>query len=295
MILLTGAAGKTGREVLGALLAKGEAVRTLVHHPEHIPALEALGARHVMVGDMRERADMQRALFGVRRVYHICPNVSPDERAIGENLISAATAAGVERFVFHSVLHPQTEAMPHHWQKLRVEERLFTSGLPYTILQPAVYMQNILVHWETIVTEGIYPVPYPPETRLSWVDLHDVGQAAAIVLTEPGHVDATYELVGTLPFSPHDVAARLSRRLGRPVNVAVVPIEDWEQQARRAGLGSYQVDALIRMFRYYARFGLCGNPRVLGWLLRRPPAALEDIIDAHIRQQSVAGKRNSEN
>ena len=63
-------------------------------------------------------------------VYHVCPNVSPDEIAIGRVSIAAARSAGVEHFVYHSVLHPQTEAMPHHWLKLRVEEALITSGLP---------------------------------------------------------------------------------------------------------------------------------------------------------------------
>jgi uncharacterized protein YbjT (DUF2867 family) len=285
MILVTGSAGKTGRAVLQALLARGETVRALVYRPEQIPAMEALGLQHVLAGDMRQPADMERAFDGVRRVYHICPNVNPDERAIGEVVLAAAMAAGVDRFVFHSVLHPQTEAMPHHWQKLRVEERLLACGLPYTVLQPAVYMQNILVHWETILSQGTYPVPYPPETRLSWIDLQDLGEAAAIVLTEPGHGDATYQLVGTLPLSQHDVAAILSRRLGRPVRVAVVPLEEWERQARHAGLGVYEVDALTRMFRYYARFGLSGNPKVLSWLLGRSPATLEDFIEAHAGKQ----------
>ena len=295
MILLTGSAGKTGRAVLRALLARGETVRALVHQPEQIPAVQALGAQDVLVGDMRERVDMERAFLGVRRVYHICPNISPDERAIGETVLAAAVAVEVERFVFHSVLHPQTEAMPHHWQKLRVEEKLLATGLPYTILQPAVYMQNILVHWETILAEGKYPVPYPAETRLSWVDLQDVGQAAAVVLTEPGHSDATYELVGTLPFSPHDVAARLTRRLGRSVSAATISLEDWERQARSAGLGAYQVDALSRMFRYYARFGLGGNPRVLRWLLGRPPVTWEAFIDGYARQQGVKAGQDSAN
>ena len=82
--------------------------------------------------------------------------------------------------------------MPHHWKKLRVEEMLFESRLPYTILQPATYMQNLLAYWCKIHEEGIFQLPYSVETRLSMVDLNDVAQAAAIVLTEPGHVGATY-------------------------------------------------------------------------------------------------------
>ncbi|MBI3362221.1 MAG: NmrA family NAD(P)-binding protein, partial [Chloroflexi bacterium] len=141
MILLTGAAGKTGRAVIRALTAKGQAVRAFVHREEHISSVTQSSASEAAVGDMRDAEAVRRAMQGVRAVYHICPNVNPEEVVIGNCVIGAARAAGVERFVYHSVLHPQTEAMPHHWNKLRVEEALFESGLPFTALQPAPYMQ----------------------------------------------------------------------------------------------------------------------------------------------------------
>ena len=125
MILITGAGGKTGRAVTRALTAKGQAVRALVHRPEQIRTVREFGAPEVVVGDMRDQVALGRAACGVQAIYHICPNMNPDEVAIGEVVIAAARAAKVERLVYHSVLHPQTEAMPHHWHKLRVEERLF--------------------------------------------------------------------------------------------------------------------------------------------------------------------------
>jgi uncharacterized protein YbjT (DUF2867 family) len=279
MILVTGTAGKTGREVLQALHAKGEPLRALVHRPEQVDIVQSLGVQDAVVGDMASQADMARVFQGVRKVYHICPNVSPQEEAIGETVIAAATSAGVEHFVYHSVLHPQTKAMPHHWQKLRLEERLIACGLPFTILQPAVYMQNILAQRQAIGAQGVYPVPYPAKTRLSLVDLQDVAQAAARVLTEPGHEYATYQLAGTLGLSQDEVAACLSRRIGHPVAVEVIPLPEWEEQARARGLDDYQVAALIRMFRYYAQHGLPGNPRVLSWLLGRPPTTLESFLE----------------
>ncbi len=59
--------------------------------------------------------------------------------------------SGVTRFVYHSVLHPQIEAMPHHWQKMRTEEMLFAAGFELTVLQPTAYMQNILGAWRGVV------------------------------------------------------------------------------------------------------------------------------------------------
>jgi NAD(P)H dehydrogenase (quinone) len=64
----------------------------------------------------------------VRAIYHICPNVSRDEVAYARAVATAARTHGVTRFVYHSVLHPQIEAMPHHWQKVRVEEMLLAAG-----------------------------------------------------------------------------------------------------------------------------------------------------------------------
>lgn len=284
MILITGAAGKTGRAVLRALIAKGESVRALVHRPEQVRLLEALGVQEVLVGDMRLQATMEQAIGGVRAIYHICPNVSPDEVAIGQAAIAAARLAGVEHFVYHSVLHPQTEAMPHHWQKLRVEEKLFESGLPYTILQPSAYMQNVLTHWEQILERGVYPVPYAIETRLGMVDLEDVAVAAAVVLTEAGHAMATYELAGAEALSQAEVAAILGRQLGRPVRAEVVSREAWKGRARASGLGDYQIETLLRMFDYYERYEFWGNPRVLGWLLGRPPTTFAAFVGRTARE-----------
>jgi len=283
MILVTGAAGKTGQAVIRTLTAKGEKVRALVHRPEQTRTVEELGAQEVVVGDMRLQATMDRAARGAQAIYHICPNVHPDEIAIGQTVIAAARSAGVEHFVYHSVLHPQTEAMPHHWQKLRIEEHLFESGLPRTILQPTAYMQNLLAHWGQIVEQGTYSVPYAVETRLSLVDLEDVAEAAALVLTEPGHVGATYELVGTEGMSQTEVAAILSQQLGCPVCAQVVSLEAWAQRAGAAGLGDYQVETLLKMFRYYERYGFWGSPRVLGWLLGRPPTTLVDFVERIVR------------
>ncbi len=169
--------------------------------------------------------------------------------------------------------------MPHHWQKLRVEEQLFESGLCYTILQPTAYMQNVLAHWDQIMGQGVYPVPYAVETRLGMVDLEDVAEAAAIVLTELGHAGAVYELAGAEVLSQTEVATILGQQLGRPVRAETVPLETWERRARESGLGDYQVETLVKMFRYYERYGFWGNPRVLSWLLGRSPTTFAAFIE----------------
>jgi NAD(P)H dehydrogenase (quinone) len=288
VILVTGAAGKTGRAVIRALAAKGEAVRALVHRPEQAGLVQDLGAQQALVGDMRLQAPVDQAAQGCRAIYHVCPNMRRDELGIGQVAISAARSAQVEQFVYHSVLHPQTEAMPHHWRKLRVEEQLFESGLRYTILQPSVYMQNLLAHWDLIAQQGILPVPYAIETRLGMVDLQDVAAAAVRVLTERGHEGATYELVGTEALSQTEVATVLSHELGRPVRARAISLDEWEGLARRSGLDEYRIETLIKMFRYYERHDFWGSLRVLSWLLGHPPTTLAAFARRTAHERSDA-------
>jgi uncharacterized protein YbjT (DUF2867 family) len=195
-------------------------------------------------------------------------------------MIAAARAIDVERIVYHSVLHPAIEAMPHHWNKMRVEELLRASGRNIVILQPTAYMQNLLANWRSIVADGVFRVPTPVTARISLVDLDDVAEVAASVLTQPGHAGASYELVGTKALSQVEVAAALADGLGRPVRAEEEPAAAWE--ARATALGDTQRATLKAMFGYYARHGLAGNPGVLRWLLGREPQSLADFARRHI-------------
>ncbi|GAB4275658.1 MAG: SDR family oxidoreductase [Candidatus Promineifilaceae bacterium] len=271
MVLVTGAGGKTGRAVAAALLARGVAVRAWVRRPEQVPA----GAEWV-TGDLLDEAVWETAVSGIDAVYLICPNMFEQETAVGQLAIAAAKKAGISHFVYHSVLHPQTEEMPHHWQKLRVEEMLWASRLPVTVLQPCAYMQNILGGQARIEQAGVYAVPYPVTTRLSLVDLADVAEAAAVVVMEPGHVGATYELCGDDAPTQRDVANSLAAVLGRPVTAVEIPLAVWREQA--AHLPLYARETLAAMFAYYARYDFVGNGHVLSWLLKRPSTSLAAFL-----------------
>jgi len=285
VILITGAAGKTGRAVISALVARKQAVRALVHRDEQVQIVKSLGAQEAVVGDMRDEGTLNRAARGARAVYHICPNVRPDELRIGKAMIAAAEDAHIEHFVFHSVLHPQTETMAHHWNKLLVEKALFDSDMPYTILQPASYMQNVLAGWESIVARGVYAVPYSLESRMSMVDLGDVAEAAAVVMTEPGHVGSTYELAGPEVLTQTQIAEILAAQLKRAVRAERISIEAWTRQAQALGMGTYQIETLVKMFRYYNRHGLWGNPRVLAYLIGRAPTRFQTFVERTIRER----------
>ena len=282
MILVTGAAGKTGLAVIRALAARGSAIRGFIHHDDYRSMVLEAGAQETLLGDLLNEEDLQLGMKEVEAVYHIPPNVHPRELDIGLLTIQQAARAGVAHFVYHSVLHPQLEDMPHHWLKLRVEEHLIASGLPFTILQPTAYMQNITNQLERINREGIYQVPYAVDTRLCLVDLEDVAEVAAEVLTAGSDKGAIYQLVGTGLTSQLEVASLLGKLLGKEIQAVQISLEDWQEQVASTGLGSYQISTLVKMFLHYQQHDFSGNPRMLHWLLGRQPTTLGECLKREI-------------
>lgn len=255
LIAVVGAAGKTGRAVMAALRARGERPRGLVRRDPTVDEVTV---------DLLDPDSVRAALDGVGTVYHLAPNVHPEEQRIGRTVLDAARAAGATRFVFHSVLHPQVESMPHHWAKLRVEEMVVESGMEWTVLQPAAYVQNF-----ARPADGVLRAPYSLDAPFSLVDVTDVAEAAATVLTAAGHTAATYELAGPRPVTVRQVAAALGVRAEQQA------VDEW---ARGQRLPTYALEALSAMFGHYDRHGLVGNPRVLATLLGRVPHDPLDVL-----------------
>ncbi len=285
MILITGAGGKTGKALIRAL-SKHESVCALLHREEQSSAIRSLGAEKVIVADMRDEAALRSAMQGMRAVYHLCPNMSPDEVEIGRLVIDAARENRIEHLAYHSVLHPQIEAMQHHWDKLRVEEMIFQSGIPFTILQPAPYMQNLLANWKSIREEGVLRVPYSVDAKLSFVDLEDVAEVAKIVFSQADHKNALYELAGTPAISHAEVAEVFGHILKHNVHAERQEISDWKSRAEN--LGKYAAENLVAMFAYYDQFGLAGNPNVLKNLLGRKPTSIEEFASRVATQREAS-------
>ena len=163
---------------------------------------------------------------------------------------------------------------------------IFESGLSFTILQPAPYMQNLLASWKSIIEDDVLRIPYSVNSKFSFIDLEDVAEAAKIVLMELDHRNVIYELAGTEPRSHVEVAEIFGRILKRDIRAQKEEIGDWKRRAsttlvenaRSAQRDEYVTENLVRMFEYYDQWGLAGNPNVLSWLLKREPTSLEMFI-----------------
>jgi uncharacterized protein YbjT (DUF2867 family) len=141
------------------------------------------------------------------------------------------------------------------------------------VLQPAPYHQNLLA----AALAGRIEVPYAVDAPFTNVDLEDVAEVAARVLTEPGHERATYELAGPELSTVRGLAVVATDVLGRPVTAVEVDRQDWAAGPGAALSAQARAD-LLAMFAAYDARGLAGNPRVLTMLLPRPPTPWRDVL-----------------
>lgn len=288
-VLVTGAGGRTGQAIVPALVGAGHAVRVFVRRAESGAALKALGAAEVCQGDLNDDAGVADALDGIDALYHIPPTMSPDEVAIGKRLIAAGQYAALGHFVYHSVLHPQIQGLPHHWSKLFVEEALIESGLPFTILQPCSYMQNTLGDWKNITGKGAHTMAFSVDRALSLIDLVDVAAVAAKVTGNPDHHGAIYELAGPA-LSVRDKARVLSDVLGREVRAVQESVAEWKEKVTAGGMPAHMVEGRAKMFAHYDESGLVGNPGILEYLLGRAPTSFSQFV-TRVAEEKVAEVR----
>lgn len=284
MILVTSAAGQTGTRLIPHLVKRGARVAGYVKRAESARLVASLGAE-ARQGDLRDVSALAEAMSGVRTVYHIAPTLTFQEHEMGRVVLDAARRAGVERIVLHGVIAPYLQNINYHFAKELVQWDLYRSGLAYTVLLPTNFMQNVNWTWPAIAEHGEWPLPYDPEKKLTWVDLDDVAEAAANVLTEEGHDYGTYELCGSDSFlSRSEIARLMSAALGRPVRATKIPVDDYFARYRSmpffARMTPRELDQIKAMFVDYDQYGMpAGNARVLSMLLGRPAASFAQFVE----------------
>ena len=277
MILVTAANGRTGRSVVRALVRAGRRVRAF-DIDAVVEQLVDQGAAEALVGDLLEPGDLRRAVEGARSVVHVGPPMHPREAEMGHGVVTAARRAGVEHFVQFSVTHPQLEPLLNHQAKLAVERAVLLSHMPFTILQPMHYMQNVVV--ARVVADGVLRQAYSLDARLAHVDLEDVAEVVAKVVGDAQHHHyATYELSGEDYRNAHELAQVISAESGRPVTAEQIPFPAATTAAFRSSEeDDYRLDAIFRLFDHYGRYGITGNPNVLSWLLGRRPTSFNEYV-----------------
>ncbi|WP_019547153.1 NAD(P)H-binding protein [Streptomyces sulphureus] len=273
-ILVTGAAGQVGREVVKQLRAQGAPVRAGVRSspPSAVPA----GVETVPV-DLTRPATLEAALDGVGKVFlYAVPGGT-------ETFVRAAREAGVEQVVLlssHTVVAGFPEQQAITAMHVEAEEAVKASGIPYTFLRPANFATNILMWgWpESIRTQGAIRFPYP-ESHSDAIHEADVAAVAAVALTQQGHEGRAYFVSGPESITQRRQLEALSRVLGRPLEF--VELSEEKARAELADLIPEWVrDSVVG---YWARSD--GRPTELSdeveRLTGRPPRTFEEWAADH--------------
>ncbi|MFW6184163.1 MAG: SDR family oxidoreductase [Chloroflexota bacterium] len=219
-VLVTGATGNTCSILVPALVEAGVDVRAFVRDEAKAQSLRDMGVE-VVIGDLDRPETIGPALEGVDKIYLLTWN-GPTQEQQAKNVIQAAQEAGDPHIVRHSMWGSENSRIIQ--QGLAAEEALKESGLPWTILKPTFFMQNLMLSAQTVAEDGMLYWDLG-DAELAMIDIRDVADAAFATLTGSGHQGKSYILTGPEAVSLHDTADAFSDVLNEDVNYVAVPHE----------------------------------------------------------------------
>ena len=282
MILVTGATGKVGSQLIEQLTVAGEPVRALVCDPEK--AARALPEKVELArGDLDDVASIAAALEGVERLFLLAP---PTQNLVDleRNVLTAArdAAGGVGHIVKLSAIGADPTAAQFVVREHgRGEAAVRETGVPFTFLRPNFFMQNLLGVAAQIKASGAIHQP-GGEQRASHIDTRDIAAVAAAILMDPKkHAGQTYTLTGPQSLTFSEVADTLSRVVGRPVKYVDVPRDMAKAAMIAGGMPPWYAEAISELMDDYraGKMSMVSDDveRVTG----RKPRTLEQFAQDH--------------
>ncbi|WP_327212178.1 NmrA/HSCARG family protein [Rhizobium beringeri] len=233
-ILVTGATGNVGRQVVEHLVKRGADVRVLVRDPSKAEFPQGVS---VVQGDFLDVDSLRNAMSGVSTLF-LLSAVVPDEFTQALIALNVARSAGIERIVYLSVIHADVYVnVPHFAGKFGVERMIEQMDFKATILRPAYFIQNDLTVKDVITGYGAYPMPIGPK-GLAMIDVRDIAEIAALELlrreqaAEPLALERI-NLVGPETLTGTDIAAIWSDVLARPIHYGGDNTEGFEQNLKQ--------------------------------------------------------------
>jgi uncharacterized protein YbjT (DUF2867 family) len=279
-ILVTGATGTIGRQVVEQLVKRGADVRALVRDPAK--ASFPAGVT-VVQGDLLDVDALRGAFSGVSTLF-LLNAVVPDEFTQALIALNLAREAGIERVVYLSVIHSDRYVnVPHFAGKFGVERMIEQMGFNATVLRPAYFMNNDLTIKDVVLGYGVYPMPIGGK-GLAMIDARDIGEIAAIELirreqaTRPLPLDRI-NLVGPATLTGADVAAIWSEVLGRTIAYGGDDTAGFEQNLRKfmPGWMAYDMRLMSERFLTEGMIPEPGDAARLTALLGRPLRSYRDF------------------
>jgi uncharacterized protein YbjT (DUF2867 family) len=273
-ILVIGGTGHVGSEVVKELQKRKADIRLLVRKDDISisPGVEKA------VGDLLDPVSVQKAMEGVDKLY-LLNAVLPDELTQGLIAYDLAKKLRLSHVVYHSVFRVEHfKDVPHFASKLAIENALREFDVPFTILRPNYFSQNDATLKEPLTKAGIYPMPLG-DVGVSVVDVRDIAEAAAIVLTSGEHSGKTYNLNGPEVVSGPKAASIWGEVLGKKIQYTGHNMDAFEEQMRKKA-PSWSAFDIRMMFEGYLERGFVaedGDLETLTKILGHAPRRYEDF------------------
>lgn len=288
MILVTGASGTVGKAVLNEVARSGTEHKAMYRSAGE--AAKAPTGTQTVIADFAKKETLAAALRDVDSVYLVCSPI-PDLVQLESNMIEACHAAGVKHIVLNSALgagdYPKSFPSWHR----KVEDKLKGTGIPFTILRPNSFHQNVATYFAPgIRAQGVF-YSSMGNARTSYLDVRDIAVVAAKALAGGEHCDKTYELNGPEALTYAELAEKISKYAGRPAQYVDIPAEAQRKAMLDQGMPAWQVDALLDLQEYYTSGNGGTVDPLLPKLLGRPPITMDRFLTefaADFRSQAAS-------
>jgi uncharacterized protein YbjT (DUF2867 family) len=229
-ILVIGGTGYVGGAVVKELLRRGANIRVLAREQTEEGKLPS--GVEVAIGDLLDPPSVEQAIRGVDKLF-LLNAVTPDELTQGLIAYDLAKKLKLKHIVYHSVFRVEHfKDVPHFASKLAIENAMREFDVPFTVIRPNYFFQNDRTLRDPLTKAGIYPMPLG-QVGVSAVDIRDIAEAEAIVLTSDGHFGKTYNLNGPDVLSGPKMASIWSGLLGKEIRYSGDDMDAFEEQMRK--------------------------------------------------------------
>jgi uncharacterized protein YbjT (DUF2867 family) len=272
MILVTGASGNVGREVLKQLSQGGHQVRAAYQTSQK--AADAPAGVETTIVDFNRPDTLSAALNGIDCVFLVGP-VAPNLVELESNATEEIKRAGVPHLVKLSAMGTRAATFPR--QHAESEDHIKASGVAWTFLRPNGFMQNMVIYNAATVRGQNAFYGSAGDGKVSQVDLRDIGAVAVRVLTEDGHTGRTYTLTGPAALSNSEIAAILSSVLGREIRHVNLLPNQMKQAMLGAGMPEWNANGIIDLEALYRKGGASTVSSDIERVLGRKPIGYQQF------------------
>jgi len=250
-ILVAGATGNTGSEILKQLLEKGVQFKAMSRDKSKFKNIAGINR---VEGNFADISSLVLAFKDVENIYVAMP-AHPDNEVWINNIISASKKAGVLHIVKLSGMGVSPDAGSEIIRvHAKTDDMLMQSGLVYTLLRSNSFYQNIFASIPTIKNQSSIYSPLS-DSKLSLIDIRDVAAVAVKALTENGHNNKIYNLTGPETLSYYDIAKKIGSAIGKDITYYPISKEQAKLSMLKAGVSEWRADKLSEILEWFGKGG----------------------------------------